>query len=77
LSTFLFIPKLKLGKLIVKTFDHGWLEYIGGQGIINHFKLISLNVDKWNFLWLKIYLTLFFIILLLILLVYLNSLYRA
>lgn len=65
LSTFLFIDSLIIGKFIIKSLDHGWLEYAGGQGFINYLKILSLNVDKWNFLWLKIYLTLFFLIILL------------
>lgn len=74
LSTFLFFSWLKVGKIILKTLDHGWLEYIGGQGFIFKAKKFFFEVDKWNFLRLKLYLSIFFVIILLIILICLNSL---
>lgn len=70
LSSVLLIPLLQLGKFVIKTFDHGWLEYIGGQGIITNLKNLSLKIDILNALGLRVYLFLFIILILLILIIY-------
>nr|QGT34992.1 NADH dehydrogenase subunit 5 [Orthonychiurus folsomi] len=67
LSTFLFLPWLKVGKMIIKIFDHGWLELLGGQGFMISAKVISFSTDKWNFLSLKLYLSMFFLVIMVIL----------
>lgn len=75
LSTYLLIPLLNLGLIIIKSFDQGWLEIIGGQGFIKKRIIYIRGGDKLNYLNLKLYLSLFLFILILILLIlYLNSL---
>lgn len=75
LSTYLFIPVLNFGLYIMKNFDQGWLEAIGGQGFIKKTIEYIGGGDKLNYLNLKIYLFLFlFLIILVVLILYLNSL---
>nr|YP_054464.1 NADH dehydrogenase subunit 5 [Onychiurus orientalis]AAT69326.1 NADH dehydrogenase subunit 5 [Onychiurus orientalis] len=64
-----WMPLLRFGKITLKNLDHGWVEYMGGQGLMNFYKNKSLNVDIWNFLNLKLYLFMFFILFVFILLV--------
>jgi NADH-ubiquinone oxidoreductase chain 5 len=64
LSSFFFMPSLKIGGKVLKRLDQGWLENLGGQGI---FKLINRwgrNTDYFNSVNIKFYLFLFFLILL-------------
>jgi len=74
LVTVIIMPFLKLGKFILRESDHGWLEYFGGQGVIGQVKTVSLNIDKFNILGLKLYLSLFFIIIIVCFILYLDSL---
>jgi len=62
LSTSPFNSVLSLGKYYVKSLDCGWLEYIGGQGLIGWFIGVSSISDKWNILRFKRYLFIIFIV---------------
>lgn len=64
LSTYAFMPVLNFGSKILKSLDQGWMEMIGGQGFIN--KLIHSigEGDKLNYINLKLYLSLFILIIL-------------
>jgi len=59
-STAIFMPLLKLGQMFLKFIDQGWLEFIGGQGIITQFRGYSVEYDSFNVLNIKSYLLLFF-----------------
>ena len=62
---------------MAKYSDQGWVEYLGGQGLISNFKIISLNLDSFNILNIKTYIYIFalnFILILLVFALYLNSL---
>jgi len=69
LSTYLFIPVLNLGLFIIKTFDQGWLEIIGGQGFIKKTINYIGGGDKLNYLNLKVYLFLFLLLIILVVLI--------
>jgi len=69
LSTYLFIPVLNLGLYILKSFDQGWLEAIGGQGFIRKAIIYIGGGDKLNYLNLKVYLSLFIFLILLVVLI--------
>lgn len=78
ISTFLFIPLLKIGKILIKYFDQGWLEFMGRQGINKFISRTSLKIDYSYLVHLKSYLTVILMILFFILVcVYLNSSRRA
>lgn len=69
---------LKRGILILKSFDHGWSEYFGGQILYNNLKLNSFYNQLFQNNNLKIYLIRFIfwlIILTCLLIIYSNSLY--
>jgi hypothetical protein len=63
LSTFFFIPFLKLGKTLIKFMDQGWVEYLGGQGSNITLSRISSKTDYFYLLNLKSYLLIFFMFL--------------
>lgn len=69
LSTYLFIPLLNLGIVIIKNFDQGWLEAMGGQGFIKKAMGYIGGGDKFNYLNLKLYLSLFLLAIILVLLI--------
>lgn len=54
------MPVLKLGQIFLKFMDQGWLEYIGGQGVITQFKGYTTIYDSFNLLNVKSYLLVFF-----------------
>lgn len=62
LSTIFLTPALSLGSKILKNFDQGWLEFLGGQGFIGRVSYVIGEGDKLNYLNLKLYLFLFFLI---------------
>lgn len=75
LSTYLLVPILRFGSNILKNLDQGWLEIFGGQGLINKFIYSIGEGDKLNYINLKLYLSLFILIILILWGVnYLNSL---
>lgn len=75
LSTYLFMPFLKLGSFLVKYLDQGWVEFIGGQGLSRSMQFISSRVDYSYMINLKIYLFIFLVFTsMLLIYFYLNSL---
>lgn len=77
-STFIFIPFIKLGEALIKFFDQGWLEQTGGQGFISGAVKHSSVVDYFSTLDIKAYLLgFFFILVFLFVCIYLNSSIRA
>uniref|UniRef100_A0AAU6PTE9 NADH-ubiquinone oxidoreductase chain 5 n=1 Tax=Homidia sp. TaxID=3054010 RepID=A0AAU6PTE9_9HEXA len=62
-STGLIIPSLKIGAFLVKFLDQGWMEQLGGQGIIYGAMKQSSFLDYVYSLSLKIYFFIFFIML--------------
>jgi hypothetical protein len=78
LSTYLLIPLLSYGILFLKKLDQAWVEILGGQGFIKKVSYYIDRGDSFNYLNLKLYLSLFIIIIIVVLVVLcLNSLYRA
>ena len=78
LSTFLFMPFIKLGESLVKFFDQGWLEQSGGQGFITKAGRYTSVVDYFIAVDIKRYLLGFFVVIFFsFLCVCLNSLIRA
>jgi len=78
ISTVLFMPILKIGEAIVKFFDQGWLEHLGGQNLIYSLRYYSSKIDYFLYLNIKSYLIRFFFICFFVfILFYLNSLNRA
>jgi hypothetical protein len=74
----IYIQPIKVGSSSLKSFDQGWCEYMGAQGIYSFFKNTSIfnQLVQNNFL--KIYLIFFIIwISLLLFIFYLNSLFKA
>lgn len=67
LSTFFFMPLLKIGKNLIKYIDQGWVEYLGGQGFNNKLSNFSSKTDYFYMLNLKSYLLIFFIFLIFLL----------
>nr|YP_009032778.1 NADH dehydrogenase subunit 5 [Folsomotoma octooculata]AGL95078.1 NADH dehydrogenase subunit 5 [Folsomotoma octooculata] len=61
LSTMLLMPILSLGLKLIKYMDQGWLEYMGGQGVILYFSNSASIIDYSNFLNIKYYLFIFFV----------------
>jgi len=78
LTTIFFIPTIKLGGRIIKSFDQGWLEYIGGQGINLSLTRATSKIDYFYYLDLRAYLLgFFFIIFFVFMIICLYSLNRA
>jgi hypothetical protein len=78
LSTLLFIPLIKFGESLIKVFDQGWLEQLGGQGFIKQVTGYSARLDYFFILDLRAYLLGFFFILVFVYMgVYLLSSNRA
>lgn len=79
LSTYgVTLTPLRIGGKSLKSFDHGWREYLGAQGLYQFFSLNARATQKWQNNDLKTYLMRFIlwvIILLFLTLLYLNSLY--
>jgi len=69
LRTLSFVSPLIIGKKLLKYFDQGWIEELGGQGSFNKIILSSSPIDKWNMLRVKSYLILFFIFILFLLMI--------
>jgi hypothetical protein len=65
------------GLMIIKILDHGWLEFIGSQKIYINLTAYSLNLDKIFNLSLKLFLSLFIILIVLLFYLCLNSLKRT
>nr|YP_010139284.1 NADH dehydrogenase subunit 5 [Kaylathalia klovstadi]QQK54738.1 NADH dehydrogenase subunit 5 [Kaylathalia klovstadi] len=65
LSTILFSPTMKLGGSLVKFLDHGWLEQLGGQGVILSMSKYSSFLDYFVTLNIKNYILSFFFVLVL------------
>ena len=63
ISRVLFIPAFKLGELILKSSDQGWLEYFGGKGVIKNLSLTRSRIDLFNLINLKYYIFMFFTLL--------------
>ncbi len=63
LSTFMFIPLLTTGKLLIKFIDQGWVESLGGQGFNFKASQRSAKTDFFYLLNLKSYLLIFFMLL--------------
>nr|QGQ56383.1 NADH dehydrogenase subunit 5 [Brachystomella parvula] len=63
-----YLSTAPLGKLLgsgsvyMSSMDYGWLEYMGGQGLINWFMVISSIPDKLNVLGFKSYIFMTFLI---------------
>lgn len=78
LSTFFFIPLLRVGKSLLKFMDQGWVELLGAQGLNQGLIKRSHVIDYFYFLNLKSYLFIFFVVIIfLIVFFYLNSSKRA
>lgn len=58
---------LNLGSGLIKTFDQGWCEFFGGQGIFRFFRQNSVIIQLFQLNLVKIYLLSFLIFLLIIL----------
>nr|YP_010022117.1 NADH dehydrogenase subunit 5 [Allonychiurus kimi]QOL12119.1 NADH dehydrogenase subunit 5 [Allonychiurus kimi] len=69
LSTYLLMPLLKLGETLLKQLDQSWLEMMGGQGFIKNTMLMADKADLFNFLNLKLYLSLFFLTVIVLLMI--------
>jgi len=69
LTSIIFIPSLKIGGIVIKYVDQGWVEYLGSQGVINKTNFISSKVDFINLLNLKFYLFIFFILISIVILI--------
>jgi NADH-ubiquinone oxidoreductase chain 5 len=66
---------LSFGSSLIKSFDQGWCEFFGGQGLFRFFRLNSVIIQFLQLNLIKIYLMSFLIFLLIIaVLLYLNSL---
>jgi NADH-ubiquinone oxidoreductase chain 5 len=76
ISRIFLSPLLKIGWDLIKFADHGWLEHIGGQGAIKFFAELGSYTDLFNYLNLKFYLFLTFIIVGFRLFIYLSSSYN-
>jgi len=75
ISSSSFMQTIKIGRSVLKTFDHGWLELISGQGLVNYLYKQRNKLDYLNVVNLKIYLFMFFIVTVLVTIsIYLNSL---
>nr|UAV89245.1 NADH dehydrogenase subunit 5 [Trithemis aurora] len=66
----LYIYPLNSGNYFLKSFDQGWCEYFGAQGIYLMFKKMTMSIQLYQNNFLKTYLMLFFIWLILILMIY-------
>lgn len=62
LSTYGLVPLLNFGSKIMKRFDQGWLELMGGQGFINKVIFSMGEGDRLNYINLKIYLSAFLLV---------------
>jgi len=60
------MPIYKVGYMLLNKLDQGWVEIFGGQGFIKNISGYSLGVDDFNLLNLKLYLSVFFIIIIII-----------
>jgi len=60
LTSIIFIPSLKIGGIVIKYVDQGWVEFLGSQGVINKTNFVSSKIDFINLLNLKFYLFFFF-----------------
>jgi len=60
LTRIFFMPVLWLGGIIMKYLDQGWIEYIGGQGLIFVIKSRASYLDYYNWVGVKSYLFLIF-----------------
>lgn len=75
ISTSLFIVALKIGANLLKFVDQGWVEYLGGQGLIKTLNIKGVRLDYSLFTGVQVYLIVFFIILgFIVWFTYLNSL---
>lgn len=75
LSTYTSILLLNYGIYLLKNLDQGWIEIMGGQGTINKIILIIGEGDKLNYISLKFYLSIYFLIIITLWMVkYLSSL---
>ena len=71
----MFISRLKLGSLVIKYGDQGWMEYAGGQGVNRVSLKLASYLDLLNYSNLKFYVYFYFLgLITLIILIYLNSL---
>ena len=79
LSTFFIIPTYYLGGWLIKWVDQGWVEVLGGQGLIFSFSGVANKLDFSLWVPLKLYVFIFIVlgVILLVLLIYFNSLLRA
>jgi len=72
------MPLSRVGESVVKTFDQGWLEQLGGQGFIKKIGSYSSPVDYYITSGVKTYLFVFlFIFITCFYLLYLSSSYRV
>uniref|UniRef100_A0AAU6QDK2 NADH-ubiquinone oxidoreductase chain 5 n=1 Tax=Seira pallidipes TaxID=3053390 RepID=A0AAU6QDK2_9HEXA len=60
-STLMFFPLLKIGFFLIKFFDQGWIEYLGGQGMNLLGVLKSSKVDYFYLMNLKTFMFIFFL----------------
>lgn len=64
LSRIIFIPLLRSGKTVFRGSDHGWLEYLGGQGFISKTRsLFSMVIDMGIITNIKFYMYICFVVL--------------
>lgn len=75
ISRIALLPALRIGWSLAKFNDHGWLEFIGGQGAILKMGASSSVADLFNFVNLKFYLFLTFILIVFIMCAYLSGPY--
>jgi len=70
------MPLLRSGRAMIRGADHGWLEYLGGQGFIFGTKnLVSVITDVGLLTNIKFYIYLSFVLLIFVFaLIYLGSL---
>jgi len=69
LSTYIFIPALNFGFELIKKLDQGWTEMLGGQGFIKKIRSYRIRRDKFNFLSIKLYLSMFIFFLIIIVII--------
>lgn len=74
----IYIYPIKSGIYFLKSFDQGWCEYFGAQGIYVLFKNITVRIQSYQSNFFKTYLLIFFVILVFLFIIYyLDSLYKA
>nr|UPX00827.1 NADH dehydrogenase subunit 5 [Pantala flavescens] len=66
----MMVYPLSSGNYFLKSFDQGWCEYFGAQGVYSLFKKFTVLVQSYQNNFLKTYLLLFFVWLMVVILIY-------